>query len=612
MKFVSALSTLLLATNLVANNVVVVSAAGGTAKKSLRGGSFATDVAAPVRRKLAPVQEDQCEFCPDGGDDCHPICDPADNLCKPEDDLDCIYHEYWDYKPEVEVIIKRGHSTSSYWKVDFLDGNGFWPAWCVDVGRSLSGSSNSKDVDLYSSYSEHIPNDQSDSHQKAIDKLEFLPAVNWLLNQDELQVGEYVDHCDAHITWSDVQKAIWLLVDENPGSNSGLSSKTKCVYDYLYERAKYYFDYEPKCGGKIGIVVIIDKPWGGDGYEKITNQVIIAVIDNAPCTECEDGCIHHESYYKNEYYITVESGQTSGSSLFDVDLDPYDGAGLFQETWCVDMDRFVLTGTNKADLYSIYDETNLDNSVLAEAVEKFDKLKAVNYLVNTYEQGQTIHCGGYDHVITWKDIQAAIWLMVENDDDDNDLEFVDLSNTVNGAKECVVDKLVADSCHYGSDYEPTCHEPVLILIIFDDGDDGYITNQVLISVVQPECEECPVECLHYDDCPAIKNLGPQLMGDLNSEDYLVILPRDEFSPFRKSESGVSVLVKGNIDSYKGAEIEGNIVGLGNMYIGPQGVHSIGATGAGSGVGPNGDALTSKSTNPENDLLNLSLQHAESY
>ena len=491
----------------------VASAASNT---SLRG-RFEKDVSSPVlkERNLGYSFGEECVCAPGYDSECTPKCDPVDKLCKPGEELDCIYHEKWDLDDE-EVPVKIGNMrvndpVGSYWTVDFTPSNGennFVPAWCVDVGRGLSNQ-NWIEADLYSSYSKNIPNDQDDPRKRAVDKLKFLPAINYLLNAEDLQPGQTVPSniCPGAptISWSDFQKAVWQLIDNQDTSFAGLkqSQMDECVYNYITTRGSSKFDYEPKCGDKLGVLVIVDR-----SNDVIYKQVIIAVVDDAPCTECPDGCIDYESFQKDEHPVHIEDGRLLGkaSSYWRVDLNLTDGIEAYHETWCVDKDRSLSPSYRDADIYSIYDDT-IDPAVLEEAVEEYQNLPAVNFLVNYFEQGQTVGTCGV--AITWREMQSAIWSLVESPGD---------NTAISGYDSCSAAYMKWYALEHGADYVPTCYEPMLVLVIIDR-DNGDIRKQVIASLVTPDCDECTEPVCDPDVCELIpydNSHGPGLHDDCYS------------------------------------------------------------------------------------------------
>ncbi len=79
----------------------------------------------------------------------------------------------------------------------------------------------------------------------------------------------------------------------------------------------------------------------------------------------------------------------------------------------------------------------------------------------------------------------------------------------------------------------------------------------------------------YDDCPEAANLGPSLSKSTGFNDPFPLLGiTNPYSPVGR-ESEVGFLVGGNYYAPLAAEIEGNIVVLGDFVIGPSGTNSLG-------------------------------------
>jgi hypothetical protein len=118
-------------------------------------------------------------------------------------------------------------------------------------------------ANIYSSY-EELP----------ISLIEFpenLDLVNWILNQGF--VGQ-PSLCDGIYTYGDVQRAIWVLVEDNP-SASGLDSWSQCRVDEILAAAYANGEgFEPGCGDIIGVILA---PVGGE------QVIIVEVVIECGC-----------------------------------------------------------------------------------------------------------------------------------------------------------------------------------------------------------------------------------------------------------------------------------------------------------------------------------------
>merc|ERR1712176_310489 len=203
--------------------------------------------------------------------------------------------------------------------------------------------------------------------------------------------------------WKEIQYAIWILIDDRDyhGSISGVNA---CVGTEIANEAAQHTDYVPGCGDKLGVLFAID-----NSLDHIHRQVIVAVMENPPCFECPteaprvDPCvdtIDHDSLYEDEWEVRIEIGSGNYNNLGDLDslwrveLNP--GSDIFVEAWCVDIDRFLGSGTYKADRYSTYSEIipNMQTDSNFDAVDRDTFLPAVNYILNTdrFRQGQNLRC----------------------------------------------------------------------------------------------------------------------------------------------------------------------------------------------------------------------------
>jgi hypothetical protein len=77
-----------------------------------------------------------------------------------------------------------------------------------------------------------------------------------------------------------------------------------------------------------------------------------------------------------------------------------------------------------------------------------------------------------------------------------------------------------------------------------------------------------------DSCPSVANLGPLLSKSSYTSEFPLLGSTNLDSP-RGRESQIGFLVGGNYNAPKAAEIEGNIVVLGDFKIGIAGTNSLG-------------------------------------
>ncbi len=153
--------------------------------------------------------------------------------------------------------------------------NGTFQGWCIDTGNSI-GQNTAYPAKVYSSLEES-------SLSGFVYKWDNMNAVNWLLNNfkvddtltDEWSYGEpdaeFSDYVNGgpletdsitgvegtnplgQITYGDIQRAIWALIED--GSGAGLGSYEDARADELADRA-YFFgrNYTPSCNDKAAVV----------------------------------------------------------------------------------------------------------------------------------------------------------------------------------------------------------------------------------------------------------------------------------------------------------------------------------------------------------------------
>lgn len=147
----------------------------------------------------------------------------------------------------------------------FLDG--VYSGWCVDTDHNIFQNT-PYTVEVYSSY---------ETIDGLVENPENIDLVNWILNQG--YVGQNVQDafpetfCTGTITYGDVQRAIWALIEDGQAT-SGLGPWSQCRVDEILAAAYAYGEgYEPGCGD---IVAIILAPV--NGTQVIIAQVVIAEL----------------------------------------------------------------------------------------------------------------------------------------------------------------------------------------------------------------------------------------------------------------------------------------------------------------------------------------------
>ena len=200
---------------------------------------------------------------------------------------------------------------TSYWKNTVTSPdetwlNGTFDGWCVDTGRTMATGTTYK-ANVYSSLEDELTG--------IVDKSLNFDRVNWLLNNADLLVGQVLydtisfgafDNANSpdyvnggvaaeadvgggtganlgEITYADIQRAIWGLIDDSQ-STSGLSGWSAARADELADRAYVEgYDFNPECDDKVAVIF---QPVNGSGGT--VNQVTIGQVTMiSPTGSCE-------------------------------------------------------------------------------------------------------------------------------------------------------------------------------------------------------------------------------------------------------------------------------------------------------------------------------------
>lgn len=199
-------------------------------------------------------------------------------------------------------------SETSYWEATIMDSNESWlndtfQAWCVDTGGTAS-EGQTFTGNVYSSIADDLTG-------IPVDKPRNFDRVNWLLNQSEYLVGKTLfdtvsyggdtaacsDYADGgtavgvgsgtgddlgKITFGDIQRAIWGLIDDTQ-STAGLGSyslnRADELADLAYINGKFNgSSFEPDCGDTVAVIL---EPISAD-RQVVIGQVILAEA-SYPC-----------------------------------------------------------------------------------------------------------------------------------------------------------------------------------------------------------------------------------------------------------------------------------------------------------------------------------------
>lgn len=180
-----------------------------------------------------------------------------------------IIEEFNSLLPETATLTVQypTDGSPSYFTSIVTDGgilDGTYEGWCIDTENAIYQNT-TYTVKLYSSL------DTDFESLNLVDFPENMPYVNYILNQN--YVGQQAGTLET-ITYGDVQRAIWELVDENP-STSGLGFWSQDRVDWI--KAEAFANgqvFVPDCGNVVAVVLV---PIGLDGTP-LNVQITIAQI----------------------------------------------------------------------------------------------------------------------------------------------------------------------------------------------------------------------------------------------------------------------------------------------------------------------------------------------
>lgn len=138
----------------------------------------------------------------------------------------------------------------SYFQIDVIDGflAGSHKGWCVDTSTPVTQEELLNGI-AYSSFGD-FPVD-------LFDKPENLPAVNWVINT--IVVGEESDEGFGAYTMGDIQRAIWILLEDEPNLNvpGGVgSSSADRVNEIVANALELGADFVPECDELVAIIMV--------------------------------------------------------------------------------------------------------------------------------------------------------------------------------------------------------------------------------------------------------------------------------------------------------------------------------------------------------------------
>ncbi|MCO5723351.1 hypothetical protein [Robiginitalea marina] len=160
--------------------------------------------------------------------------------------------------------------------VDGMALSGGYGAWCVDVDLGI-GQECIEDALVYSSL---------DFPPALFENPQNMPAVNWLLNNQDEILGTTSAGVGGIYNFGDFQNAIWLLIDDEPtrsGLNLGDYDDTLGRAGEIRQMALEAIEngYTPGCGDFVGVILV-----PVDESSTPNKQAIIIPIP----VECKERC----------------------------------------------------------------------------------------------------------------------------------------------------------------------------------------------------------------------------------------------------------------------------------------------------------------------------------
>jgi hypothetical protein len=147
--------------------------------------------------------------------------------------------------------------SSSYWLITFnngqeLNGNTY-PGWCVDTDHTISGTKNMYLIPTYvdDGYGAVVLNPEA---LVWVDKPENLDLVNWIINQGYVGTESPGDY--GTYTYGDVQRAIWVLIDDNLTTNGLGSWNADRVTEVVTAAQTFGEGFVPTCGQVVAVLLV--------------------------------------------------------------------------------------------------------------------------------------------------------------------------------------------------------------------------------------------------------------------------------------------------------------------------------------------------------------------
>ena len=240
--------------------------------------------------------------------------------------------------------------------------------------------------------------------------------------------------------------------------------------------------------------------------DPVVNSIVVD-----PVCEGEWNIDHDVADSHSELDIEVRLQNFDGDAHFNLVIkdEPYAPAGetIIIDAWCIDYNRSISAGSYMMDVFSAFDP-----SVRSDAVDYPSRLPALAWLINTWNVYDTYSEGDCSGEITWRDYQAAVWYVIDEDQGQSNTYYNSATDSRFGRSECIaqglaqkaIDWLANDSVD--GTYPIDCGNPdqlIPLMYIVDEGsgDGGTIENQVLMSETSIRSVTGLCECVEETSSP---------------------------------------------------------------------------------------------------------------
>jgi hypothetical protein len=223
---------------------------------------------------------------------------------------------------------------------------------------------------------------------------------------------------------------------------------------------------------------------------------------------CVYGGTQGFNFYLPDSAVTYQVNYNSPSSYFKVNFLNGTGGMLgtgTYEGYCVDADLNIYPpATVTGHIYSSYETLN---PALQAAIEHSENLDLVNWVINNFSVGGTVPKYSYsvpwttaewpfplanftplgsNGTITWEDIQAAIWALLEDD-----AVYYAWRYLPNLTKENAWGIVYAALTAPGAEgFVPGCNQKITAILVPDEGNIQIITIQPTIIQLEIPCYTC--------------------------------------------------------------------------------------------------------------------------